>query len=200
MIGQKIKQLRKGRKLSQQEMADLLGCGRSTLSEIEAEKIMPGGEILMSVKRHFPDVDMNWLLSNEDIELRMLSAEVAAQHDQGKVQINYQQLLQLYESTQAHLDLLLKTLVTDSAPLEGEPQRSGRINRTLEGRVENLEHNLETLQRFVQRIVFREGGAALLEEPPEAEPEGSNVHSVVYIKGTKEKTDKPQEEPENERA
>jgi transcriptional regulator with XRE-family HTH domain len=66
MIGERIKQLRMKKGLSQQALAKRLGTSSGYISELEQGKKMPGAELLLSLKREF-DVDLNWLVASEII-------------------------------------------------------------------------------------------------------------------------------------
>jgi len=65
MLGERLKQLRKEKALSQQAFAAMLGTASGYISEIEKGKTMPGSVFLCSLKREFPKTDLNWLLTGE---------------------------------------------------------------------------------------------------------------------------------------
>lgn len=65
MIGARIKEFRKHNKLSQQAVASLLTTSSGYISEVEQGKTQPGSNFLVSLKRAFPDLDLNWLLTGE---------------------------------------------------------------------------------------------------------------------------------------
>ena len=65
MIGDRIKELRKVKSLSQQALAILLSTASGYISEIEQGKTQPGSKFLCSLKREFPEIDLNWLLTGE---------------------------------------------------------------------------------------------------------------------------------------
>jgi len=74
MIGARIKKLRKQNKLSQQAFASLLTTSSGYISEVEQGKAQPGSNFLVSLKRAFPDLDLNWLLTGEG-EMRQSGLE-----------------------------------------------------------------------------------------------------------------------------
>ena len=66
MIGDRIKQLRIEKGLSQQEFGARLGTSSGYVSEIENGKKQPGSEILFSLKREF-NIDLNWLVASTSV-------------------------------------------------------------------------------------------------------------------------------------
>jgi transcriptional regulator with XRE-family HTH domain len=61
-IGLKIKALRTGKRLSQQELANKLNIDRTTLSKIETGENPPAASILVELKRIF-SISTDWLLT-----------------------------------------------------------------------------------------------------------------------------------------
>ena len=61
-IGLKIKTLRTGKRLSQQELAKQLNIDRTTLSKIETGENFPAAGILVEIKRIF-SISIDWLLT-----------------------------------------------------------------------------------------------------------------------------------------
>ena len=49
LIGSNLRHLRNERKLSQQELADLVGIGRTTIANIEANLANPGHKTLLEI-------------------------------------------------------------------------------------------------------------------------------------------------------
>lgn len=64
-LSSKIKALRKEKKQTQQNMADLLGVRRSTYGEYERGKILPPMDKLKMIAEHF-DVTIDYLIGNEE--------------------------------------------------------------------------------------------------------------------------------------
>lgn len=64
MVGDRLKQIRTGKCLSQKALADLLGTSSGYISEVEQGKKMPGSEFLLSLKREL-GVSLDWLLVGE---------------------------------------------------------------------------------------------------------------------------------------
>ena len=61
MIGDKIKELRKHLHLSQADFSSKIGIGQGHLSEIERNISTPGANIVLSVIRLFPDINIDFL-------------------------------------------------------------------------------------------------------------------------------------------
>lgn len=68
-LGEKIKLLRKGKKISQEELANMLKINRNYLSRIETGKSDPTSSVLKNIAKIF-NIDLNSLLdiNNNDIE------------------------------------------------------------------------------------------------------------------------------------
>ncbi len=68
-LGEKIKLLRKGKKISQEELANMLKINRNYLSRIETGKSEPTSSVLKNIAKIF-NIDLNSLLdiNNNDIE------------------------------------------------------------------------------------------------------------------------------------
>lgn len=65
ILSNKIKALRKKKKQTQQNMADLLGVRRSTYGEYERGKILPPMDKLKIIAEHF-EVSVDFLIGNEE--------------------------------------------------------------------------------------------------------------------------------------
>ena len=65
ILSNKIKALRKEKKQTQQNMADLLGVRRSTYGEYERGKILPPMDKLKIIAEHF-EVSVDFLIGNEE--------------------------------------------------------------------------------------------------------------------------------------
>lgn len=60
-LGQKVKSIRKSKKMNQTEFSLSIGISQGRLSEIEKDKTKPSAETLIALKKQF-SVDLNWLL------------------------------------------------------------------------------------------------------------------------------------------
>jgi len=67
IVGLRIKALRTGKGLSQQELAKELNIDRNKLSKIETGENSPTAGILLGLKRFF-SISIDWLLTGEDPE------------------------------------------------------------------------------------------------------------------------------------
>ena len=61
MIGGKIKEIRKSLGLNQAVFASKLGIRQGYLSEIEQGKKIPGSKVIISLKRSFPDINIDYI-------------------------------------------------------------------------------------------------------------------------------------------
>ena len=64
MLGDRLKQIRKEKGLTQQALAAVLGTSASYVSDIEKGKKMPGSEFLITLKRNL-GLNIDWLLAGE---------------------------------------------------------------------------------------------------------------------------------------
>jgi transcriptional regulator with XRE-family HTH domain len=64
MIGDRLRLLRKGKGLSQVDLADKLDTSQGYISDVEKGLKKPGTDFLLSLKRFF-SVDLNWFLTGE---------------------------------------------------------------------------------------------------------------------------------------
>lgn len=65
MIGERLKLLREARDRNQKDFAGLLDTSSGYISELENNKKLPGSEFLLSLKRVFPHLNLNWFLLGE---------------------------------------------------------------------------------------------------------------------------------------
>jgi len=80
-INKRLIEFRKNRKMSQQNVADLLGVARQTISNIENEKHSPSSEILIGLFKVFPELNHRWLMFGEngmENELNSVSEPIAS--------------------------------------------------------------------------------------------------------------------------
>ena len=73
-LSDRLKQLRIGRHLTQQQLADNLGVAKSTISLYESGQRRPSYEQLEAIGDYF-NVDTNYLLGKENVSMRLLTAE-----------------------------------------------------------------------------------------------------------------------------
>ncbi|OGI19760.1 MAG: hypothetical protein A2287_01715 [Candidatus Melainabacteria bacterium RIFOXYA12_FULL_32_12] len=64
MLGNRLKEFRLFKKLTQQELAQKLNTSSGYISEIEANKKMPGSEFLLALLKEYK-ININWLLAGE---------------------------------------------------------------------------------------------------------------------------------------
>lgn len=64
ILGDRIKEIRKINNLTQADFANVLGTSTPYISEIEANKYIPGGEFFHSLNQIYK-VNINWLLTGE---------------------------------------------------------------------------------------------------------------------------------------
>jgi len=81
ILGARLKQIRDGKNLTQQEFARVLITSAGFISEIESGKRAPGSEFLFSLSRVF-EINIHWLLTGEgDIFTKPLEPEDIAGND-----------------------------------------------------------------------------------------------------------------------
>lgn len=76
--GIRLGAFRKAKKISQQEMAEILGCSQPNLSKIEKGITGISSVIRNNVLDHFPELNPNWLLRGTgDMMVKMISMDIA---------------------------------------------------------------------------------------------------------------------------
>lgn len=68
IFGLKIRELRKGKKLNQAQMAEILGVHLQTVCRYETGKLTPSPDVLSVLAEKF-DVDVNWLFSEGQVPI-----------------------------------------------------------------------------------------------------------------------------------
>lgn len=68
MLGQRIKELRKKRKMTQYDLAQLLGISSSAIGMYEQDRRDPNYELILKISEIF-EVTVDYLLSNDDTEV-----------------------------------------------------------------------------------------------------------------------------------
>lgn len=75
MFGEKLKQLRKQQKLTQEELAKILDVARTTYSSYEQGRRMPDPEIQKRIAEYF-NVSLDFLHGREENELEITNGKV----------------------------------------------------------------------------------------------------------------------------
>lgn len=71
LLGDKIKKLREGERLTQKQLADIIGVGQSTIGMIESGKNKGSNETLFKLSKYF-NVSLDYLLNVEEKPKRQL--------------------------------------------------------------------------------------------------------------------------------
>ena len=64
-IGQRLKEIIEEKGLTAIEFSEQVGIQRSSLSHLFSGRNKPSIDLLMKIKRQFPDTDLEWLISGE---------------------------------------------------------------------------------------------------------------------------------------
>ena len=94
LIASNLKHLRNTRKISQQELADMMGIGRTTIANIESNLANPGHKTLLEIVKIF-DVTVDDLLNND---LSSLITPIAESIEKGKI-ISYRPVVVTVDSS-----------------------------------------------------------------------------------------------------
>ena len=73
-LGERLKELRTGRHLTQQQLADKIGVAKNTVSVYENGIRRPSYEVLEAISDYF-NVDVSYILGIEDVSERLLTAD-----------------------------------------------------------------------------------------------------------------------------
>lgn len=66
-IGERIKQLRTSKKLSQQDLANLVGKSKGNISGYENDKFEPSAQTIISISKYF-NVSTDWILTGVEFQ------------------------------------------------------------------------------------------------------------------------------------
>ena len=72
-IGLRLKQILDTKNLSPSEFAEQVGIQRSSLSHIFSGRNKPSIDLLLKVKKQFPEIDLEWLITGIGLETNTLS-------------------------------------------------------------------------------------------------------------------------------
>lgn len=72
LIGERVKHLRKQRKLTQKTLGEKVGISRSYLADIEGNRYNPSADTIKSLAFAL-DVDVNYFLTDDESQLHLLS-------------------------------------------------------------------------------------------------------------------------------
>jgi len=128
-IGERLREFRKSKDLKQVPFCEQIGISSGYLSEVENGKKTPGGDILISLLREFPDIDIRWLLIGNEPK-RKTTASENNWHEE------YIKLLGRYEEAKQTKELLIEALQQNGTNRSLQPD-TGRTaletNRHLSG-------------------------------------------------------------------
>lgn len=66
-IGERVKRVRDSEGMNQRDFASRVGTSAGRISEIESDKSVPGGDLLIRLNAEF-GVDLNWLLTGAEAD------------------------------------------------------------------------------------------------------------------------------------
>jgi transcriptional regulator with XRE-family HTH domain len=80
MIGERLRMLRKGKGITQKELADILGVKKSSMSLYEIGKIDPPDEIKIAIAKYF-NISADYLIGIIDIEVPYYNEDIFNNED-----------------------------------------------------------------------------------------------------------------------
>lgn len=124
LFGERLKELRTKRNLSQQELSEILNIGRSTLANYEQGKREPNFETLELFADYF-NVDMNFLIGWEESQNTFINDDANIKYLK---EIGEENLIELYKKVKEDGSLLLLTDETSKL----SPEDVAQILRVLD--------------------------------------------------------------------
>lgn len=124
LFGERLKELRTKRNLSQQELSEILNIGRSTLANYEQGKREPNFETLELFADYF-NVDMNFLIGWEESQNTFINDDANIKYLK---EIGEENLIELYKKVKEEGSLLLLTDETSKL----SPEDVAQILRVLD--------------------------------------------------------------------
>ena len=99
-VGERIKEIREHKKLTQEQLSDAAGISKSFLSELENNKTNAGGQILLQIANVL-GASVDYLLKGKSAELKSTDPVVippALSKIAGKLNLSYAETLELLEA------------------------------------------------------------------------------------------------------
>ena len=119
MLGDKIKTLRKERKLTQVQLSNVIGIAQSTLGMIESNRTPAGRKTLVKFAKFF-DVTVDYLLSDDEIKEEKSTTELTKK-DEKDIEKALNATLEQLENSQ-------DGLMFDGEPIDDETRELLRIS------------------------------------------------------------------------
>ncbi|HMP29524.1 MAG TPA: helix-turn-helix transcriptional regulator [Saprospiraceae bacterium] len=133
-IGKKIKDLRKGQKMTLIQMSKLVNISKSSISDYENGKSVPSLEVLLTLSKFF-NVNLDFFINSEKMEFNILeikkSNPIEEAFENEKYQLHLKLMNQKVESIHLQLQLLKQVLASKEAE-----------NKTLQINIQLLEQRL----------------------------------------------------------
>ena len=77
-IGIRLKQLLDEKNLSATEFSEQVGIQRSSLSHLFSGRNKPSVDLLLKVKKQFPDTDLEWLITGISYKVKKIDPEISS--------------------------------------------------------------------------------------------------------------------------
>ena len=133
-IGKKIRDLRKGQKMTLIQMSKLVNISKSSISDYENGKSVPSLEVLLTLSKFF-NVNLDFFINSEKMEFNILeikkSNPIEEAFENEKYQLHLKLMNQKVESIHLQLQLLKQVLASKEAE-----------NKTLQINIQLLEQRL----------------------------------------------------------
>ena len=134
IIGKKIRDLRKGQKMTLIQMSKLVNISKSSISDYENGKSVPSLEVLLTLSKFF-NVNLDFFINSEKMEFNILeikkSNPIEEAFENEKYQLHLKLMNQKVESIHLQLQLLKQVLASKEAE-----------NKTLQINIQLLEQRL----------------------------------------------------------
>ncbi len=148
-IGDRLKQIRKGKNLSQEAFAEILKTSKGYISEIERDLKMPGGDFILTLKRTM-QVNINWLLSGKGQPHLQDEDQVVCEREP-----EYRDSSEVTELIQMTREIV--TSETEYAASLGANIRSFHRAMNLERKVQDHERRIAQIEKERIRLQDKEG-------------------------------------------
>lgn len=122
-FGQRLKLLIKHYRYTQDEFAGIIGTSKTNLFNYFSDKTKPNIEVVAKLKKHFPDMDIEWLITGERKMLLNDDLEEAKQTKEAKEPkslYGFKEIIKEKEKRIAVLEELVKIQRETIKRLEGK--------------------------------------------------------------------------------
>ena len=120
-IGQRLKEFIDEKELSVLSFSEKVGIQRSSLSHLFSGRNKPSIDLLLKIKKQYPDIDLDWLISGQAIKKEAYTNSASEKSDE----------LQVTNVNKEVLKTNIQSIRTDEEALGSKKTSSSQIERII---------------------------------------------------------------------